>query len=237
MRNAFAIAKRELDAYFSSPIAYVVTAAMLVIFGYFFYRTLVLNRQASLRPLFDGGIVIILIFIVPLLTMRLLAEEQRSGTIELLLTSPVQEWEVIIGKYLASFSLYMAMLIPTLYYPVVLEIFGTPDWGAVGTVYLGLVLLGGTLASLGTFTSTLTGNQIIAAVLGVGLTLVLWLVPSAESLVGQPLGAILQYLGLPTHFADFTKGVIDTRGIVYYISVSAGALFLAIRTLETRRWR
>ena len=237
MRNAIAIARRELGAYFASPIAYVVTAAMLALFGYFFYLTLVLSKQASLRPLFGGYIIIVLIFIMPLLTMRLLAEEQRSGTIELLLTSPVQDWEVIVGKYLAALALYVLMLVPTLYYPIVLEIFGTPDWGPIFTIYFGLILLGGALASLGTFTSALTSNQIVAAVLGVGLILILWLLPAAGGLVGQPLGGVLLYLGLSTHFTDFTKGVIDTKDIVYYMSVIAGALFLATRALETRRWR
>ena len=237
MRNAIAIARRELGAYFASPIAYVVSAAMLTLFGYFFYLSLVLGKQASLRSLFGGSIIIVLIFIMPLLTMRLLAEEQRSGTIELLLTSPVQDWEVVVGKYLAALGLYMLMLVPTLYYPVVLEIFGTPDWGPILTIYFGLILLGGALASLGTFTSALTSNQIVAAVLGVGLILILWLLPAASGLVGQPLSGILQYLGLSTHFADFTKGVVDTKDIIYYVSVIAGALFLATRAVETRRWR
>ena len=237
MRNTFAIARRELNAYFGSPVAYVVTAAMLAIFGYFFYLMLYFTREASLRPLFGGNILVVLIFVAPLLTMRLLAEEQRSGTLEILLTSPVQDWEVILGKYLAGLSVYILMLAPTIYYPIVLEIFGTPDWGPILSNYLGLILLGGALVSLGTFTSTLSSNQIVAAVVGVVLILALWLIPAAGDLVGQPLRGMLQYLGLSTHFDDFAKGVIDTKDLVYYLSVTAGGLFLATRMLETRRWR
>lgn len=236
MRNAFAIAKRELTAYFASPIAYVVTAAMLAIFGYFFSVVLFLSKQASLRQLFSS-VTIILVFVMPLLTMRLLAEEHRSGTIELLLTSPVRDWEVVVGKFLAGFALYMLMLVPTLYYALVLEIFGNPDWGPIFTVYLGLLLMGGALLSLGTFTSALTSNQIVAAILGVGLILILWLIPAASQFVNPPLSTILTYMGLSSHFFDFTKGVIDTRDVVFYLSVIAGALFLTTRVLETRRWR
>jgi len=237
MRNTFAIARRELETYFGSPIAYVVSAAMLAVFGYFFYLMLYYTRSASLRPLFGGNILIILIFVVPLLTMRLLAEEQRSGTMEILLTSPVQDWEVVVGKFLAGFSVYVLMLAPTIYYPIILEIYGSPDWGAIISLYLGLTLLGAALVSLGTFTSTLSSNQIVAAVVGVTIILVLWMIPAAGDLVGQPMSGILQYIGLSTHFSDFAKGVIDTKGLIYYLSVTAGGLFLATRTLETRRWR
>jgi len=237
MRNALAIARRELEAYLGSTIAYVVSAAMLALFGYFFYIMLYYTRQASLRPLFGGNILIILIFVAPLLTMRLLAEEQRSGTMEILLTSPVQDWEVILGKYLAGLSVYVLMLAPTIYYPIILVIFGSPDWGAIISLYLGLILLGAALVSLGTFTSALSSNQIVAAVLGVAIILVLWMIPAAGDLVGEPLRGVLQYLGLSTHFTDFAKGVIDTKGLIYYLSVTAGGLFLATRTLESRRWR
>jgi len=236
MRNTFAIAKRELDAYFASPIAYVVSAAILAIFGYFFSIILFFSKQASLRQLFSQ-ITVVFIFVIPLLTMRLLAEERRSGTIELLLTSPVRDWEVILGKFLASFGLYVLMLVPTLYYVLVLKIFGNPDGGPIVSVYLGLLLLGAALLSLGTFASALTSNQIVSAMLGVGLILIWWLIPSAAEFVNEPAKGILTYLGLSSHFFDLAKGVIDTRDVVFYLSVIAGALFLATRALETRRWR
>lgn len=237
MRNTFLIARRELEAYFISPIAYVVTAAMLVVLGYFFSVILFVTRQASLRPLFGGSALIVLLFVLPLLTMRLVAEEQRSGTIELLVTSPVRDWEIILGKYLAGLAFYLLMLVPTLYYPIVLEVFGRPDWGPIFTTYLGIILLGGSLLAVGTLASSLTSNQIVAAVLGVGMALLLWLIPSLAGFVSGPLADVLQYLGLSSHIADFAKGVIDTRHVVYHLSVTAASLFLATRILETRRWR
>lgn len=236
MKNVIAIARRELGTYFTSPIAYVVTAALLAIAGFMFERILFFSREATLRYLFTN-LATILLFVAPALTMRLLAEERRSGTIELLLTAPVRDWEVIWGKWLASFILFLAMLSLTLVYPLVLERFGDPDWGPIGSGYLGLILLGGALLALGTLTSTLTRNQIIAAVLGVALCVGLWLIAAlAESNEGA-LNSGLRYLALGEHFFDFLKGVVDTRDVIYYLSVIAGALFLATRVLETRRWR
>lgn len=236
MRNTFAIAKRELQAYFVSPIAYVVTAAFLVITGYLFSMILYYSREATMRYLF-GNIATILLFVAPVLTMRLLAEEQRSGTIELLLTSPVRDWEAVLGKFLAGLALLVIMLALTLYYPLILERYGDPDLGSIAAGYLGLLLLGGALLAIGVLTSSLTSNQIVAAVLGVGLILILWLSQALSDVAGPPLAGFFSYLAFPTHYFDFAKGVIDTKDVIYYLSVIAAALFLATRSLETRRWK
>ena len=236
MRNTLAIAGRELQAYFVSPIAYVVTAAFLLVSGYLFAAILLLSQEATLRYLF-ANLTTILLFVAPLLTMRLLAEEQRSGTLELLLTSPVQDWEVVLGKWLASLGLFAGILLLTAYYPLILWRYGNPDWGPVLTGYGGVLLLGGTLLALGTLTSALTSNQIVAAVLGVGLALLAWLIDALSQFTGSPISGVFTYISLSTHFYDFLRGIVDSKDVVYCVSVIVVALFLATRVLETRRWR
>ncbi|MFQ6057700.1 MAG: ABC transporter permease [Anaerolineae bacterium] len=236
MRNALTIAGKELNTYFVSPVAYVVTAAFLVITGYFFSLIVFYTREASLRGLFHN-MAIILLLISPALTMRLLAEEQRMGTIELLLTSPVRDWEVVLGKFLASLTLFAVMLALTLSYPLILKRFGNPDLGPLLGGYLGILLLGGAFLSVGLFTSSLTQNQIVAAILGFGALLILWLADLPSGFLGASLRGLFDYLALSGHFDDFTKGVIDTQHVIYYLSVIAAFLFLSTRVLETRRWR
>jgi len=237
MRRVWSIAKRELSAYFVSPIPYVMGAAMLAVFGYAFSSFLLVTRQASLRPVFGGRALLVLVFVLPVLSVRLVAEEQRNGTLELLLTSPVREGEIILGKFLAGLILYMLLLLPTAYYPLVLEIVGSPDWGAVLTAYLGMLFLGGALLGLGTLASTLARGPIAAALLGTALALCLWFLPAAATFIHEPSALILRYAGLSEHIADFAKGVVDTRHVVYYLGVTAASLFAAARILEARRSR
>lgn len=240
MRNALIIARREIDAYFVSPIAYVMIAAYLVVMGILF--SLIVAGQpgaeASLRFVFGNVFsALILVIVGPLLTMRLLAEEQRSHTIELLLTAPVRDAEVVVGKYLASLVVFLAMLAPTLVYPALIARFGNPDRALFLTTYCGLILLGMAILALGVFTSSLTENQVVAAFAGLGLTLVFTFSEFFAGVVGAPLSGLFSYLGLFAHFFDFLRGVIDTRDIIYYLSVTVGALFLATQVLATRRWR
>lgn len=238
MRNMFIIARRELGAYFASPIAYLVMAGFLAIAGYFFSVILVLSRQATMEFVFNN-VVVILLFVAPLLAMRLVAEEQRSGTIELLMTSPIRDWQVIWGKWLAAFILYLVILAFTLLYVLVLWKLGNPDYGRIVSGYLGMILLGGTLLALGTMTSALTENQIVAAVIGVALTVLFYVagatadVSSSESLLRR----FFSYIGIAEHFSDFTRGVVDTTHVVFFFSLTVVALYLATRLLETRRWR
>ena len=236
MRNSWLIARRELQAYFASPIAYLVTAAFLFISGYLFYMILYMSREATMRYLFMNMTTIFL-FMMPILTMRLLAEERSKGTIELLLTSPVREWEVALGKYLASVGLLAVMLLLTGLYPLMLEAFGDPDPGPLWGGYLGILLFGATLLALGTLTSSVTSNQIVAAVLGVVLVLTLLLMDGLSNLTSGALRDAVTYLSLSTHYEDFMRGVIDTQHVVYSLSIIAGSLFLTTRVLETRRWK
>jgi ABC-2 type transport system permease protein len=196
------------------------------------------GAEASLRFVFGNVFTaFILMIITPLITMRLLAEEQQSGTIELLLTSPVRDWEVVLGKFLASLVLYLAMLLLTGYYVVILKSFGNPDWGPIASTYIGLALLGGSLLSLGLLTSAITQNQIIAAVAGFGLILALLMAQFVADMAKPPLSTFLAQLALFEHYFDFLSGVVDTRDVVYYLSVTVGGLFLTTQVLGMRRWR
>jgi ABC-2 type transport system permease protein len=236
MKNAWTIAQREVGAYFVSPIAYVVTAAFLFVMGILFERILFYSREATLRYLFQN-LGFLLTFVAPLLSMRLLAEEQRSGTLELLLTSPVRDWEVVVGKFLAALALFSVMLALTLLYPLILLAFGNPDMGPILSGYLGVVLMGSSMLAIGVFTSSLSQNQIVAGVLGIVILLVLSLLEPLAQAFGAPVSEFLLNLSLGRHFPDFAKGVIDSQDVVYYLSVTVAGLFLATRSLEARRWR
>lgn len=235
MRNMVYVAHRELRAYFASPIAYVVIAAFLAIMGFFFTLIVTFTQEASLAGVF-GNMAVVLLFVSPALTMRLLAEELRSGTIELLLTLPVRDWQVVLGKFLASLAVYAVMLALTLYYPLLLMKLGNPDPGPIGSSYLGLLLLGGAFLSIGLFSSALSRNQAVAALVGFGAMLILWLIDVAGGLFGPPVSDFVTYISLSGHYFDFLRGVIDTKDVVFYLSVMAASLFLSVQALQLRRW-
>jgi ABC-2 type transport system permease protein len=236
MKTVIYIAQKELHAYFASPIAYVVIAAFLAIVGFFFSLIVYITREASLAGVF-ANMGVILLFVAPALTMRLLAEEQKSGTIELLLTLPVRDWEVVVGKFLASLGVYAVMVGLTLYYPLLLVTLGNPDPGPIASAYLGVLLLGGAFLSIGLFTSALSRNQVVAALLGFGVMLILWLIDIAGSLFGPPVSDFVTYISMSGHYFDFLRGVIDTKDVAFYLSVVAASLFLSVQALQLRRWR
>ena len=239
MRNIIAIARRELNAYFTSPIAYVAIAVYLVAMGIIFSLILHYSREATMRYTLSNGFTIFFLIVATVaFTMRLLAEEQRSGTIELLLTSPVRDWEVVVGKFLACVLLICVMLALTLYYPFLLFIFqGNPDIGPIISGYLGLFLLGASAASIGVFSSSLTKNQVVALIVGVVICLVLWFTQYLADVTSPPMQDFFAYLSILQHYPDFSRGIIDTKDVVYYLSLILASLFLATRSLETRRWR
>ncbi|MBI4320443.1 MAG: ABC transporter permease subunit [Chloroflexi bacterium] len=237
MRNVLTVAEREIKAYFASPVAYVVIAAFLVVTGYFFSLIMLGYRQATMRPVFDN-VGIILLLLSPVLTMRLLSEEQRSGTIELLLTAPVRDIEVVLGKFLASLGFFLVMVGATAYYPLLLWKLGNPESGPIIAGYVGLILFGATFLSVGLLASSVTQNQIVAAVLAFVALLILWMLDASTSLFsGSAASGVLRYVSLSQHSSDFGKGVIDTKDVVYYLSLVAACLFLTTRALEARRWR
>ena len=234
--NTFVIAKRELGAFFVSPMAYIVGAAFLFITGLYFVMMLAVDNVATLNQVFLV-ISIVLLFLAPLLTMRLLAEEARSGTLELLLAAPVRDWEVVLGKFLAVFTFFVALLIPTLYFLFLLTRFDSPDIPVTLSGYWGIILLGAMLISLGVLTSTISTNQIMAAGLGIMLSVAFWLIGGLAYFFPGFAGNLLKYLSIQEHLFDFMLGLISSTNIIYFFSITAAALFLAIRILEIRRWR
>jgi ABC-2 type transport system permease protein len=254
MRNVLAIAQREIKAYFGSPIAYVVIGFFALVFGYFFYALLVyFDRQSMqmagmggpqsvnineqlIRPVFLNSSVIIL-FVLPLITMRTYSEEKRSGTIELLLTAPLTDLQIIMGKFLGAMALYGAMLAVTLVHIGLLFAFGQPEWRPVVTAYLGMLLMGGCFISLGLLISSLTKNQIVAGMITFAVFLMLWVINWIASFTGPTTQAVLNYMSITGHLDDFTNGVLDTRHLVYYVSFITFGLFLTARSGDTERWR
>ena len=237
MRTVQAVAWKEIQIYFGGTTAYIVGMIFLALTGFFFAQNLgVAFPEASLRGFYEWA-PIILILMAPALTMRLLAEEQKLGTIELLLTSPVRDWEVVLGKYLASLVFLLATLSLTLYYAILLVVFASPDPGPIYSGYLGLVLLAAAALSVGMLTSTLTSNQIVAAVVAMGILLALYFLDAASGVAGGVGSTLINEIGLNSHFEDFGRGIIDTKHIVYFVSLTTFFLFLTIRALESRRWR
>lgn len=253
MGNVWAIFRREVQSYFTSPIAYVVLAFFAFLFGNFFFdylynfitigmqmaqaggnQSLNLN-QDLIRWLFHSTGVVVL-FLTPLVTMRSFSEEIRSGTIELLLTSPVTDLQLVLGKFLGAMALYGTMLALTLAHMAILFYFGEPEWQPILVGYLGLLLLGGSFISLGLAFSSLTRNQIVAAFLSFGTFLSLWLLESAESWAGD-WGYLVTYFSVTKHISEFAKGVIDLRDFVYYASFILLGLFLCRQSMESYRWR
>ena len=237
MRVALAIASKEIQTYFTSPMGYIVALVFLSLTGFFFGISISSDfPEASI----DGYIspsAFILVILAPAMTMRLFAEEQKLGTLELLLTSPVRDWEVVLGKFLSSLVFFVATLSLTLYYVILLYWFGNPDSGPIWSGYLGLILYGAAALSVGLLASSLTNNQIVSLVVGFGILLILSVIDQAATLVDGTASTILSQLGLTGHLGDFSRGVVDTSNIVYYLTVVSVFLFLTIRSLESRRWR
>lgn len=238
MRNVYHVARRELNVYLTSPIAYVVAAIYLAVLGGMSGFILYYSREATLRYTLTHGVTLLfLVLVTQVLTMRLLADEQRQGTIELLLTSPVRDWEVVTGKYLASLAVFALMMLLSAYYPIVLTRIGDPDVAVMASGYLGYLLMGSALLAIGVFASSVTQNQVVSAVLGMGITILLWLSGALTDLVDGALRDIIAYVPIFDHYFDFVRGMIDTRHIIYYLSVAVLFLFLSTRVLEARRWR
>lgn len=236
MSATLAIAQRELKSYFVSTIAWIIMAAFLLISGFLFTAILTQTNEASLRYLISN-LSVILLFVAPFLTMRLLAEENRLGTVELLLTNPVRDAEVVVGKFLGVMAFVLVMLLFTLYYPALLFAFGGPDVGPIVTGYLGVLLQAAAFVGIGLAISSMTQNQIVAAFLTFAILLVMWLSDSLSTMAGTPIGDILKYLSVTNHFQDFSRGVIDSSHVIYFVSVAVAALFIAYLSLQTRRWR
>jgi ABC-2 type transport system permease protein len=254
MRALSAIYLRELRAYLHSSIAYVLWVVFLLITGYFFFTGVASYSMASLqamqKPMFMhinlqewlispllGNMSVIMMFITPLLTMRLISEEKRIGTLELLLSYPLTDLSVVLGKYLAALTMLALILAPTLVHLAILVALGDLYWPAVLVGYFGLLLEGGGFLALGLTTSALTENQIVAAVAGFAGLLFLWIVGWSSSVVGPEIGAMLKGLSLSSHFENFSKDLLDTADLVYFVVFIGFFLFLSVRALEAKRWK
>jgi ABC-2 type transport system permease protein len=238
MRNIWTIGTREFKSYLASPMAYIIATFFLVGTGAFFVLfSSAWRDETSMRGVLGSQfyIAVILLFMA-LLSMRLISEEKKLGTIELLMTAPIRDSELVIGKFLGSVFVMLAMFAFTLYYPIMLMIYGDPDLGPIVSGYLGLVLLGVSSLAVGLFASSITANQILSAVVGGGILLGLWFLGAAASLLPASIGGAVAYFSSANYLPDFVRGIIDLRGIVYYLSITALFLFLAVRTLENSRW-
>jgi ABC-2 type transport system permease protein len=254
MRNVWILCWKELRSYFVSPIAYLLLAMFAIVFGFFFWNALgyfvyagmeaqmrgamfPLNvNEQVIRPLVSN-VSVIGLFLIPMISMRLFAEEKRNGTIELLATSPIRDSEVILGKWLAALILYGAMLLLTAINFAWLFRYGNPDWKPLLVAYLGLLLQAGALLAIGTFISTLTRNQIIAGGATFGICLLLWVLEWVSDYESATYARVMAYLSVLTHFESFAKGMLSIKDSVYYLSAILLGLFLTARSMESLRWR
>jgi ABC-2 type transport system permease protein len=253
VRNILAIADKELRSYFASPIAYIIIGMFALLFGWFFYVYLTLFVQQSTQMMMQGGgsaninqnmirgvlsnSAVIILFVMPMITMRTYSEEKRSGTIELLLTSPLTDLEIIVGKFLGALGLYAAMLGVTLLYMVILFIFGNPEWRPIVAGYLGLLLMGSCFISVGLLISSMTKNQIVAGFMTFAVFLMLWVINWIGASSGPTTQAIVSYLSIIEHFDDFARGIIDTKHVIYYLTFITFGLFLTAKSVDSERWR
>jgi len=239
MKNVFAILGKEVRTYFVSPMAYFMLFMFLGVSGvlyvtFYFIPASRYQWPATMQPAFFY-MAWTLVFFLPATTMRLFAEEKKSGTIELLMTSPVTDIQVVLGKYFANVVLFVIMIASTFFFPIYVIIYGNPDLGPILSGYLGLLLLGMLILSIGILISSMTSNQIIAAITSFAIIFLLWLIGFGSRLPGI-LGKIFDYLSLMNHFEDFSRGVIGLHHVIYYLSVTILCIFLTVKSVESAKW-
>lgn len=246
MNNIAAIFKKEFRSYFNSPIAYIFITFFLAISAWFFFLSFFIMNRAAL-PMYFGLMPWFFLLFVPAVTMKLWAEEKKLGTVEILMTLPIKDYEVVIGKFLASFALLVVTVIFSFSVPLTVSYLGNPDSGPIVGGYIGLILMGGAYLSIGLLASTLTENQIVAFILGIVMSFVLFIIGEDFVLANRPdwipnlvwnwFVPIFRYLGLGAHFSSILRGVIDSRDLIYYLSVIGFFLYLSVLSLESRKWR
>ena len=236
MTAALTVAKREIRTYFNSPIAYIVITVFMLLSGYLFFSSLFIERQAELRSYFNL-MPLLLSFLVPAMAMRLIAEEKASGSLEMLITMPVRDWQVIVGKFLAGMALLAAMVGLTLFYAVTVMLVGPLDKGPAIGGYLGILLVGGAYMAIGVMASTLTRNQIVAFIIGFAISFSLYLFYRLVPFMPESLRPMLAYLSVESHFDGMSRGIIDSRDVIYYLSVMVVSLVIATVSLESRKWK
>lgn len=235
LSNTNIIFRKELRSYFNSAVAYVVIVVFLAIVGWVYVSSMFLVNVASLRMMFEL-VPLVFLFVIPAITMRLLAEEKKAGTIELLSTKPIHDWEIVLGKFFAAWVLVGLALLPTLIYYITIAFLGDIDNGPVIGGYIGLMLTAGVYVGIGLLASSLTENQIIAFIIGLLLMLVLFLMDKMLIFVPEFMTNIIEYLGIDYHYSNIARGVIDSRDIVYFLSLLGFSLYLSVVSLERRKW-
>jgi ABC-2 type transport system permease protein len=233
-RKILAIARKDVSNYFASPIGYIVMAVFFLVAGFFFNLIIQQTRMASMNYIFQN-ISFLMLFLSPLITMRLWSEEEKNGTAELLKTSPLSFWEIVLGKYLAVCAFFGVMLSSTLAYLIILLMAGNPDLGPISANYLGCILAVMTFFAVGLLASTMSENQIISAVIAYGMLLMLWVIGFAGSNMTGALGEAVKYIGVFNHMEDFYKGVIDLTHLFYFASMIFLGLFFSVKVLESKR--
>jgi ABC-2 type transport system permease protein len=236
MSPALVISRREIRTYFNSPVAYIVVTVFTAITGYLFFTQLFAEKQADLRQLF-GFMPFMFMFVVPAVTMRLLADEKASGTLELLSTMPVRDWEVVLGKFLAALALMGTAIGLTIVFAITVRALGPVDRGPAIGGYIGLVLMAAAYVAIGVMCSALTRNSIIAFIASFGICFALYLFGKLTQFVPEALQPLVSFLSIDGHFENIGRGVIDTRDVLYYLSIVATTLLLATTSLESRRWK
>jgi ABC-2 type transport system permease protein len=235
MRRTLTIAKREFIGYFNSPAAYIVICLFMVVMGLFFWNPFFLINRVSVRSMFDL-MSILLLPTAPAMTMGLLAEEKRTGTIELLLTMPLRDTEVVLGKFLGALGLLVVLLVLTLPYPISASTLGTLDWGPVMTAYLAVLLQGAAMLAIGLLASSWTENQLIAFFTGGMLCFAFWIMGRFLPFVPLDVANVLEWFWFNYHYDNMLRGVVDSRDVLFFLSVIGFGLVLAFRSLEKRRW-
>ncbi len=236
MTPALVISRREIRTYFNSPVAYIVVPVFVIITGYLFFTQLFLEKQADMRGFFNI-MPLMFMFMIPAITMRLLADEKSTGTLELLITMPVRDWEVVVGKFLAAMALLCTAIGLTMVFAITVKSLGPLDRGPTIGGYLGLVLMGGAYVAIGVMASALTRNSIVSFIIAFAISFALYLLGRLTQFLPQALQKLVAYLSIDGHFENVGRGVIDTRDLIYYFSVMAVSLLIATLSLESRRWR
>jgi len=236
MNAALTIAKREIRTYFNSPIAYIVVTVFMLLAGYLFFGSLFIERQAEMRSYFNL-MPLLLSFIVPAMAMRLIAEEKGSGSLEMLITMPVRDWQVVFGKFLGGMTLLATLVGLTLFYAVTVMLVGPLDRGPAIGGYIGILLMGGSYMAIGVMASTFTRNQIVAFIIGFAISFALFLFYRLVQFTPESVQPIIAYLSIESHFEAISRGVIDSRDVVYYLSVMVVSLVIATVSLESRKWK
>ena len=234
--KAPAIAWRELASFFVSPIAYILMAAYLVVIAFFFNAEIQGSGQAQMEQTFVM-MTWLSLFICPIITMRLLSEEARSGTLETMLTAPITDFELAIGKYVGAFLFYLSLQVPTLVFVYILARQGAPDYGTIISSYAGMVLFGAMLISMGLLISAFTKNQVISAFVSFVGMFILFFLSYMGQQIGGMMGSVVQYMGAVTHYIDFTMGQINSQHVLYYVFLSVLFLFFSVRAVESHKWR